>query len=113
MRFNAHIALEIAEAILAGEDWSDWLLACEEQLIADYEGLAAQIMDTDYYDRSPQEVECGLSGLEQYRESLLLLQEGHLEQAVQVAAEAQRLMDRALEANAQVHRAPVLDLVAC
>lgn len=110
-RFNATIALEAAEQILAGACLDSWLEQASQAMTAEFEEIVELVRDSGYYEQSPEEIEVGLTALEGYLESLDLLAERRLEEAVERAREAEEAMLAALQLNECVRGELTFDVV--
>lgn len=110
-RFNAAIALEAAEQILAGASLESWLEQASEVMTAEFQEIVELARDSGYYEQSPEEIEVGLTALQGYLESLELLAEHRLEEAVERAREAEEAMLAALELNESVKAELAFDVL--
>ncbi|MBI3924669.1 MAG: hypothetical protein HY319_03940 [Armatimonadetes bacterium] len=110
---NYPILVEAAEKLASGtwevEEAESWLVAANDLVQDEADRVIGLVQESGYYEDSPEEMECGLTALQGFQESIGLLwrylEEGledFLQDAVQLAAEADAMMRQALELNQEV-----------
>ena len=100
------LILQLSENRLSMDLMQSWLNTAIEAIEGDYLALQDSCGQTGYHEVSPEEIDLGLQGLEEYREAMGLvedyLQNGqaeYLQEAANLALSAHRHLNRASEEN--------------
>lgn len=110
---NYPVLVEVAQNLANGkvelEEAQRWLVAANDLVEDEAHRVAGMIEESGYYDESPEEVEYGLTALQDFQQSIELLwrflEEGLVEllqEAVAVASDADAKMRQALSLNEEV-----------
>lgn len=117
VEFFVELLAGIAEQTVSQDLVIDWLSRAIEKVETDYGFVRAECEKTEYDLESPDEIDLGLSALENYRESLGLLEDylecgetGLLNEAAELAIEVNQLFVAAADENQRVQNEVEIDL---
>jgi hypothetical protein len=108
---------KIAESSIADDIVFDWLDAAVDRVEGDYQFVQDRCRETGYDEESPDEINWGLRALENYRESLGLLEDyfqvgdvTFLQQAAELAVSVHQMFVAAADENKRVSEEEMLNL---
>ena len=116
VEYFVQLIARIADNAIEQNELFSWLDAAVEKVESDYLLVKERCEETGYDQESPQEIDWGMTALENYRESLGLVEDylevGEfqlLEQAAELAVSVHQMFAAAMEENEAVNEEPVMD----
>lgn len=106
----------IADNAIDEAELFGWLDAAVEKVESDYSLVKQRCEQTGYHEESPQEIDWGMTALENYRESLGLVEDyleagdfKLLEQAAELAVSVHQMFEAARDENEALSQEAVMD----